>query len=77
VRIELTTALRSTVTRLSDGIDPQQISAAASLLDDPPRSSNQPHDLTKAIAPVAGVAALVALMVVLVIGRLWRRHALR
>jgi hypothetical protein len=77
VRIELTTALRSTVTRLSDGIDPQQISAAASLLDDPPRSSGQPHDFTRAIAPVAAIAALVALVVVLIIGRAWRRHAPR
>jgi Tol biopolymer transport system component len=77
VRIELTTALRSTVTRLSEGIDPHQISAAAAFLDDPPRSSTQPHDVTWAIAPVVAVAALVALMAVLVIGRLWRRHALR
>jgi hypothetical protein len=77
VRIELTTALRSTVTRLSEGIDPQQISAAASLLDDPPRSSGQPYDFTRAIAPVAAIAALVALVVVLMIGRAWRRHALR
>jgi hypothetical protein len=76
-RLELSTSARSPVTRLSDGIDPQQISAAATFLDDPPRSSSQPLDLTRAIAPMAAIAALVALIVVLVIGRLWRRHALR
>jgi hypothetical protein len=76
-RLELNTTERSAVTQLAEGIDPHQISAAATFLDDPPRSSTQPHDLTKAMAPVVGVAALVALMVVLVIGRLWRRHALR
>jgi dipeptidyl aminopeptidase/acylaminoacyl peptidase len=77
VLIELTTALRSTVTRLSEGIDPHQISAAAAFLDDPPRSSTPPHDLKGAIAPVAAGVALVALVAVLVIGRLWRRHIAR
>jgi hypothetical protein len=76
-RLELNTVERSAITQLAEGIDPHQISAAASLLEIPPRSSNQPHDLTKAIAPVVAVAALVALMAVLVIGRLWRRHSPR
>jgi dipeptidyl aminopeptidase/acylaminoacyl peptidase len=76
-RLELNTTERSAVTQLAEGIDPHQISAAAAFLDDPPRSSTQPHDLTRAMAPAVAVAALVALVVVLVIGRLWRRHALR
>jgi hypothetical protein len=76
-RLEFNTVERSAITQLAEGIDPHQISAAASLLEIPPRSSNQPHDLTKAIAPVVAVAALVALVVVLMIGRAWRRHALR
>jgi hypothetical protein len=76
-RLDFATTDRSAVTQVAEGIDPHQISAAASLLEIPPRSSNQPHDLTRTVAPVAGVAALVALMAVLVIGRLWRRHALR
>jgi dipeptidyl aminopeptidase/acylaminoacyl peptidase len=76
-RLELNTVERSAITQLAEGIDPHQISAAASLLEIPPRSSIQPHDLTKAIAPVVAVAALVALMAVLVIGRLWRRRTLR
>lgn len=76
-RLELNTVERSAITQLAEGIDPHQISAAASLLEIPPRSSNQPHDLTRTVAPVAGVAALVAFMAVLVIGRIWRRRALR
>jgi hypothetical protein len=73
----LTTADRSIVTRLSDGIDPQQIGAPASLLDTSPRASAQPSDGARAIAPVGVMAALVVLAAVLVIGRLRRRHALR
>jgi hypothetical protein len=76
-RLELNTTERSAVTQLAEGIDPHRTSAAATFLDDPPRSSTQPHDLTRAMAPAVAVAALVALVVVLVIGRLWRRHALR
>jgi hypothetical protein len=42
-----------------------------------PRASAQPHDVTRAIAPVGVLAALVVLAAVLLIGRLRRRHALR
>ena len=76
-RHELTTTNRSIVTRLSDGVDPQQIGAPAALLDMSPRASAQPHDVARAIAPVGVLAALVVLAAVLVIGRLRRRHALR
>jgi dipeptidyl aminopeptidase/acylaminoacyl peptidase len=76
-RHELTTADRSIVTRLSDGVDPQQIGAPAALLNTSPRASTQPHDAAIAIAPVGVLAALVVLAAVLVIGRLRRRHALR
>jgi dipeptidyl aminopeptidase/acylaminoacyl peptidase len=75
-RYELTTADRSIVTRLSDGIDPQQIGAPASLLDTSPRASAQPSDGARAIAPVGVLAALVVLAAVLMIGRLGRRRAL-
>jgi len=74
---ELTTTSRSIVTRLSDGIDPQQIGAPAALLDTSPRASAQPHDAARAIAPVGVLAALVVLAAVLMIGRLRRRHALQ
>jgi hypothetical protein len=75
-RLEFYTADRSVVTQLPEGIDPHQVDAAASFLEMPPRSSSQPQDLTRAIAPVAAMAALVGLMVVLVIGRLRRRRTL-
>ncbi|MGH9248290.1 MAG: WD40 repeat domain-containing protein [Acidimicrobiales bacterium] len=76
-RNELTTTDWSIVTRLSDGIDGLQIDAAAALLDTGPRSSTQPHDFTRAIAPVAAITALAALVIVLVIGEFWRRRGLR
>lgn len=76
-RLELYTAERSAVTQLSEGIDPHQVDAAASFLDGPPRSSTSPQDLTREPAPMAALAGLVAFIAVFVIGRLWRRHALR
>jgi hypothetical protein len=76
-RLEFSTTDRSAVTQLAEGIDPHQVDAAARFLETAPRSSTAPHDPTRAIAPVAAGAAFVALVAVLVIGRVWRRHSLR
>ena len=76
-RLEFYTTDRSAVTQLAEGIDPHQVDAAARFLETAPRSSTAPHDPTRAIAPVAAGAALVAPVAVLVIGRLRRRHWLR
>jgi hypothetical protein len=76
-RLEFYTTDRSAVTQLAEGIDPHQVDAAARLLETAPRPSTPPHDPTGAIAPVTAGSALVALVTVLMIGRLWRRHTLR
>jgi hypothetical protein len=78
-RLEVTTVplRRSTVTHLPDGIDPWQIDVAAALIESPSRSSTEPDDITRVIALVAAGAAVIALVAVLMIGRLWRRHTLR